>query len=174
MINIAEVKEILISHDEYSWEIGELISDGWVELSVVEIGSSPDYEYEHHGQLCILGRPNHIVTVKRGSQMCLSLIQSGRRSDKCELGTTCSVDGCKNQAEYEVIFYDYYTGINSVHFAQDYTCPFICDEHMQENEAGSRGIREPRSHINYPFTKRHGGQAYTKYLPARFVEIHSL
>lgn len=170
-IKIAEVREIYISHDESSWEIGELVSDGWLVLAVIDMGKSYDYEYKHNDSLCILGRPFNIKPVNRDTQMCLSVIRSGRVSEKCVIGTQCSVVGCKNQADYEVIFYDYYTGLNHVHFEQDYTCPFICDEHMQENEAMSRGVRQPRGDIDYPYSKKLGGQAYTKYLPAKFLEI---
>src|SRR5690606_38866076 len=113
----------------------------------IEIGSSPEYDYERYGYVSILGRTRDIKHIKRNPQMCLSLIQSGRRSDRCKLETKCSVEGCSNQAEYEVLFYSYYVEMNRVHFKQDYTCPFICDEHMQENEAMSVGVREPRSDI---------------------------
>ena len=45
----------------------------------------------------------------------------------------CSVDGCGNTAEFEVILYDIYMGSN-IFFERDFTCPFLCFDHVIENE----------------------------------------
>ena len=57
----------------------------------------------------------------------------------------CSVPGCVNHADFEVFLYDYYSPlINEEFFKQDYTCPFICESYMIENEQKAIGLRKPR------------------------------
>jgi hypothetical protein len=80
-------------------------------------------------------------------------------------GTFCSVKDCGSPAEFEVYLYDYYPWQNEEFFEQDYTCPFLCHRHLDENEEGAKGVREPRGYVRYPFTNRHGAQGYTKYGP---------
>lgn len=76
----------------------------------------------------------------------------------------CCVDGCKNAADYEVYLYDYYSHQPPEEFyEQDYTCPFICEAHMRENEARIIGERKPRASLSYPFTNQHNAQGFTKY-----------
>jgi hypothetical protein len=77
------------------------------------------------------------------------------------------VEECQRPAAYEVYLYDYYEmpDGDEEFFEQDFTCPFICEEHMQENEALARGFRRPRGVVRYPYTNRGGAQGYTKYQP---------
>jgi hypothetical protein len=77
----------------------------------------------------------------------------------------CSVVGCSRSPEYEVYLYDYYPGQDEEFFEQDYTCPFLCDEHMEENEQKAKGERRPRGYVGYPFSNRHHAQGYTTYAP---------
>lgn len=84
-------------------------------------------------------------------------------------GQTCSVPNCSHSADYEVYLYDYYEEIDDEFFEQDYTCPFLCESHMKENELRARGRRVPRGDVGYPFTNRYGAQGYTKYLPIKEV-----
>lgn len=79
-------------------------------------------------------------------------------------GTKCSVEGCVNQAKYEVALYDYYPTTNQHFFEQDRTCPFICEMHHDLNEAGAIGEKKPRRVVKYPFTNQYRAQGYTKYL----------
>jgi hypothetical protein len=80
---------------------------------------------------------------------------------------TCHVDGCEAPARYEVLLYDRYR--DGTEFReQDFTCPFLCKEHKQENERGMRGTKAPRHSPVYPFTNKHGAQGFTEY-----VRIHS-
>jgi hypothetical protein len=61
----------------------------------------------------------------------------------------CSVKNCPNGADYEVYLYDYYPPpINEEFFEQDFTCPFLCETHMHENEEKAKGIRRPRSSVS--------------------------
>jgi hypothetical protein len=46
----------------------------------------------------------------------------------------CAVGGCGKQADVEVILYDFYS-TGDVFFEQDFTCPYLCTEHLLENEA---------------------------------------
>lgn len=87
-------------------------------------------------------------------------------------GTSCAVEGCRNAAEFEVYLYDFYPSYNEEFFEQDYTCPFLCGAHMEENEARAEGVREPRGYVNYPYTNQHDAQGYTKYAP--LVEVFPL
>lgn len=80
-------------------------------------------------------------------------------------GTKCSVSGCEKLAEYEVYLYDYYPNQNQEFFEQDFTCPFLCVSHVEENEQNMRGERKPRGTAFYPYTNRYNGQGYTKYAP---------
>ncbi len=82
-----------------------------------------------------------------------------------EPGMRCSVEGCKRPAEHEVYLYDYYPLSKEEFFQQDRTCPFLCEEHMQQNEREFQGERRPRASNWYPFTNRHAAQGYTKYAP---------
>ncbi|MBE9502193.1 MAG: restriction endonuclease [Dehalococcoidia bacterium] len=82
-----------------------------------------------------------------------------------EPGTPCFVGGCDRSAEYEVYIYDYYPHIPEEFFEQDYTCPFLCEIHMTENEANAEGRRVPRGFVLYPYTNRHHAQGYSKYAP---------
>lgn len=82
-----------------------------------------------------------------------------------EAGTKCSVPTCGRLAEYEVYLFDYYPVHDEEFFEQDFTCPFLCDGHMEENEKRANGDRKPRGHVEYPFTNRHYAQGYTTYAP---------
>lgn len=84
---------------------------------------------------------------------------------KYEAGRRCSVAGCALPAEYEVYLYDYYPVQDEEFFEQDYTCPFLCGEHMEENEREAKGDRKPRGYVEYPFSKRNHAQGYTTYAP---------
>ena len=82
-----------------------------------------------------------------------------------ELGQRCSVAECSHSAEYEVHLYDYYPAHDEEYLEQDFTCPFLCEEHMEENERKASGDRKPRGHVDYPYSNRHGAQGYTTYAP---------
>ncbi len=82
----------------------------------------------------------------------------------------CKVSGCDNDANYEVILYDFYPHNGSVFFEQDYTCPFICVDHTIENEKGISGTRQPRSRPAYPFTNKDNAQGFTIYRPISKIE----
>lgn len=78
--------------------------------------------------------------------------------------TTCSVRGCDNEAAFEAMLYDKYA-TGEVFEERDHYCPFLCEEHHRENEAGAKGTRTPRDVTDYPFTNRHGAQGFTTYRP---------
>ncbi|MGB4284774.1 MAG: restriction endonuclease [Bacteroidales bacterium] len=83
--------------------------------------------------------------------------------------TICSVDGCNSRAEYEVVLYDYYQHNSETFYEQDFTCPFLCQKHMDENEAKAKGERRPRGVVYYPYTNKHAAQGYSKYNPLKEV-----
>lgn len=93
------------------------------------------------------------------------------RRYKYEPGTKCSVEDCGQPAEYEVVLYDYYDFFEDpeTFYEQDYTCPFLCQQHLDINEKNARGERRPRGMVYYPYTNRHGAQGYSKYNPIKDV-----
>lgn len=76
---------------------------------------------------------------------------------------TCSVNGCREPAAFEVLLYDLYANGEIFEEEADFTCRFLCEEHHRENEAGARGPRTLRQVTSYPFTNRHGAQGFSKY-----------
>jgi len=85
----------------------------------------------------------------------------------------CSVEGCQREATVKVILYDVYP-YEDVFFEQDYTCPFLCAEHMTENEFKAEGVREPRGFVKYPYTNQESAQGFTIYFPLGQEEQKSL
>lgn len=83
--------------------------------------------------------------------------------------TLCSVDNCKNSAEYEVVLYDFYPHLNQTFYEQDLTCPFLCQFHLNENETRAIGERIPRGTVSYPYTNKHNAQGYSKYNPLKEI-----
>ncbi len=77
----------------------------------------------------------------------------------------CAVTGCGQPAVAEVILYDVYPHDGTIFFERDYTCPFICNKHLIENEAGAKGTRQNRGVVSYPHTNKHGAQGFTIYQP---------
>lgn len=86
----------------------------------------------------------------------------------------CSVDGCDEDADYEVIFYDVYPPFDNVQvfYEPHESVPYICQGHLNENEAGAdNGLGDPRlrkyrGRIGYPLTPS-GGQGFVIYRPLR-------
>ena len=75
---------------------------------------------------------------------------------------TCSVDGCSNPADVTVLLYDVYED-GHVFSEPDSTCPRLCNEHMIQNENGTKGERRPRGITYYPHTNKHAAQGYSIY-----------
>lgn len=64
----------------------------------------------------------------------------------------------------EVFLYDVYPyPEGGVFFEQDYTCPFLCEIHMIENEKKAEGVRQPRGHVRYPHSNKHMANGFTIY-----------
>ena len=82
----------------------------------------------------------------------------------------CNIHGCKKPAEFEVILYDVYPYDELVFFQRDFTCPFLCGEHMAENELYASGIREPRGYVRYPYSNQEAAQGFTIYRP---LKVHA-
>jgi len=80
-----------------------------------------------------------------------------------EKNTKCCAPTCTRMAEFEVFLYDVYRHNNEEFYEQDYTCPFLCEEHMRQNEVLAVGNRVPRGYVRYPYSNQHGAQGYTKY-----------
>lgn len=87
--------------------------------------------------------------------------------------TKCSAPNCQKPAEFEVYLYDLYLRLDGElreeFFQQDFTCPYLCHDHVTENEREANGIRQPRGYVEYPFTNRGRAQGYTKYRPIKDV-----
>jgi len=79
----------------------------------------------------------------------------------------CSAPGCERAAAVRVILYDVYLYNTEaeVFYEEDYTCPYLCAEHVTENETKAVGVREPRGFVKYPYTNRGSAQGFTIYLP---------
>lgn len=93
------------------------------------------------------------------------------RQHRFEIGTKCSVENCENNAEFEVVMYDFYEYYEEpeTFYEQDYTCPFLCQKHLNINEENAEGERRPRGIVHYPYTNRHNAQGYSKYNPIKEV-----
>jgi hypothetical protein len=76
----------------------------------------------------------------------------------------CSVQDCSNQATAEVMLYDVYES-GEVFFERDFTCPYLCPQHVAENEASIQGERNPETITNYKYTNQHSAQGFTVYRP---------
>jgi hypothetical protein len=80
----------------------------------------------------------------------------------------CSVRGCERDAVVKVMLYDVYpheAGADILFLEQDCTCPFLCAQHVAENEVKAKGTRKPRGEVYYPFSNRHMAQGFTIYFP---------
>ena len=81
----------------------------------------------------------------------------------------CAASGCSNDADVEVRLYDLYLYHDraDVFDQRDFTCPFLCAEHVAENENTAVGVRKPRGFVQYKYTNRHSAQGFStyRYLP---------
>lgn len=76
----------------------------------------------------------------------------------------CSVPGCSNPAAFKVLLCDVYLEPEGGFFSeQDFTCPYLCEAHRDENEQKADGTKLPRGVTLYPFTNQHAAQGYTDY-----------
>ncbi|MCY1009315.1 protein kinase [Nannocystis pusilla] len=85
----------------------------------------------------------------------------------------CSVRGCPHLADFEVFLYDRYS-TGAEFLEQDYTCPFLCRAHAEENEWRAHGRRVARGNVRYEYSNRHGAQGYTKYKQISKARLHNL
>lgn len=77
----------------------------------------------------------------------------------------CSVRECGNDASVEVILFDVYTHNGTVFSEQDFTCSYLCPDHIIENEKSAKGERRPRGVVQYAYTNAHSAQGFTVYKP---------
>lgn len=76
----------------------------------------------------------------------------------------CSVAGCGKVAVVEVRLFDIYLGYDPEVFdKRDFTCPFLCAEHLAENEATAVGKREARGFVKYCYTNGDKAQGFSTY-----------
>lgn len=76
----------------------------------------------------------------------------------------CAAPNCTAPATVEVYLYDVYANSTGEVFSEiDTTCPFLCAEHVKQNEVGAKGERKPRGTIEYPFSNANGAQGFTIY-----------
>jgi hypothetical protein len=79
----------------------------------------------------------------------------------------CAVPGCAEAAVVEVRLYDLYLHPVVVFDEQDYTCPYLCAVHLEQNEEEAKGERTRRAWMQYPYTNRHKAQGFTIYRDLR-------
>jgi hypothetical protein len=79
----------------------------------------------------------------------------------------CNIRGCKKPAEFEDMLYDVYMYDEHVFFERAITCPFLCSEHMAENEMYASGTRAPREYVRYPDSNQQGALGFTIYRPLK-------
>jgi hypothetical protein len=79
----------------------------------------------------------------------------------------CRAPDCDADADVEVFLHDEYVGYpdGTIFHERDFTCPFLCDAHKQENELKAEGERRPRGMVCYPYTNRHLAQGWSMYRP---------
>ncbi len=76
----------------------------------------------------------------------------------------CAAPECTVPATVEVYLYDVYANSTGEVFSEiDTTCPFLCAEHVKQNENEARGERKPRGVTSYPFSNLNGAQGFTVY-----------
>ncbi|WML48489.1 DUF3578 domain-containing protein [Neobacillus sp. PS3-34] len=75
----------------------------------------------------------------------------------------CNVGSCNNLANFAVFLYD--KNPNGEEFLEhDFTCSYICEPHMVENESSCKEERIARSLLSYKYTNRDSRHGYSKYL----------
>lgn len=77
----------------------------------------------------------------------------------------CCVEGCPSRAAYGVVLYDVDLHEGGIRFEQDETCPYICVEHMIDNERHAIGDRRPEERVDYPYTNRNRVRGMSVYRP---------
>ncbi|WP_052310870.1 restriction endonuclease [Paenibacillus sp. Aloe-11] len=88
------------------------------------------------------------------------------RYNQQSLANICSVKGCTQTADYKVYLYDYYAPpLNKEFMEQDFTCPYLCQAHMYENEENAIGEKKPQGKVKYLYSNKKQAQGFTKYIP---------
>jgi hypothetical protein len=78
----------------------------------------------------------------------------------------CAVPGCGEEACVEVRLYDLYIGRGyepEVFNERDYTCPYLCEQHLLENEEKAEGERKARGYVKYPYSNQMSALGFTIY-----------
>lgn len=76
----------------------------------------------------------------------------------------CAVPGCDVDAHVEVRHYGVVLGARGgVLDEQDFTCPYFCRAHLEANEKGAVGDRQPGGQVRYPYTNRRGMEGFSIY-----------
>jgi hypothetical protein len=74
------------------------------------------------------------------------------------------VAGCDKTAAVEVRLFDIYLGYHPEVFdKRDFTCPFLCAEHVAENETTAVGKHEARGFVQDRYTNRDKAQGFSTY-----------
>jgi hypothetical protein len=77
----------------------------------------------------------------------------------------CGVEGCPSLAEYEVLHYDVDLHHGGIRLERDETCPFLCFEHLVDNERRAVGERHAEVVVDYPYTNRQRLRGMSLYRP---------
>ena len=52
----------------------------------------------------------------------------------------------------------------------DKTCPCLCSQHKEQNEAKAKGTKMPRQVTDYPYSNQNSAQGITKYIPLALLK----
>jgi len=77
----------------------------------------------------------------------------------------CSVVGCNEVAACEVIQVNVHVPEGKIFYYHDETCPYLCCDHVVENEFAAKGRREPRNTVRYPYSNQNTQQGFSIYTP---------
>jgi hypothetical protein len=83
----------------------------------------------------------------------------------------CSVEGCPSLAALEVMRYHLDPGEGAVRFERDPDCPYLCLEHVRDNERRAEGERALHGYVTYPHTNRDRRPGLSLYLDLRTTDV---
>lgn len=88
--------------------------------------------------------------------------ESIKSTFKLKTNVRCQVDGCNNTAEYAVFVVNT-NKYGAKSYKEDNTCPYICSEHLIENEKSKAEIKNKKNYIKYLYTNKNYEYGYTQY-----------
>ena len=94
-----------------------------------------------------------------------------RRAKNGSFIRECAVEGCTSTELFSVWLNDTYRDSNNEIYdtfhEQDFTCPFLCKDHMEENKALSVWPHETSTRAKAPYSNRYHARGWTTYKRTR-------